>query len=453
MRNIEAGNVMVVDGGGRGEAVTRKLEESPAVKNIFAVPGHDLMKDNATKPVETFPQYKTTDVGAITEICEAKKVELVFIEQDDAIAVGLGNALRNIGVLVVGPTKEAGQIEWDKGWARDFGVRHGLNQPNYNVFYSFKEAKKFLEEQEDRKRYYKAAFLAGGKGAESAENNKDGLKVLRRLLKDLPEATKKLLIEDWITNDDGSPGEEFSAFAIIAGEDYQIKGYAQDNKRRFNFDQGPQTGGMSCVSPPLVVTPEIEKDVESIFDKAAKGLYAERRPYQGPLYLGGMRIIERGVPVVKIVEFNARDGDPEEEGVLPGIKNDWYEVGVRIGQGDIKGLVIKNDGKVRVVIAGVARGYPGKEPDATGKRIHGLEDVRKRSGVTLIGAGVKKEGDKYYAVGNKRLFYIVAEGNDVVEARERGYGAMSVISIEDNNLDFRDDTGFRDVQRLRQRRR
>lgn len=452
MRSIETGNVMVIGGGGREEAVTRQLEKSPGVKSIFAVPGHDLMKDNATKPVEIFPQYKTTDVKAITEICEAKKIELVFVEQDNAVAVGLGNALRSKGVLVVGPTKEAGQIEWDKGWARDFGARHNLNQPNYEVFYSLEEARRFLEEQEDRRRYVKPAFLAGGEGPESAKDNKDALSKLKQLLRDFPEASKKFLIEDWIINEDGSPGEEFSAFAIVAGEDYVIKGYAQDNKRRQNFDQGPQTGGMACVSPPLAVTLEIEADVKSIFDRTAKGLYAEGRSYQGILYLGGMIVIEKGAPVVKNVEFNARDGDPEEQAILPGILNDWYEVGKRIAQGDIKGLVIENDGKVRVVIAGVARGYPGREPDATGKIIHGLGDVRRRPGVTLVGARVKKEGNRYYATGNRRIFYIVAEGSDVIEARERGYGAMSLVSIEGNNLDFRDDAGWRDVQRLREKR-
>lgn len=162
-----------------------------------------------------------------------------------------------------------------------------------------------------------------------------------------------------------------------------------------------------------------------------------------------MVIRARGNLSPYVIEFNARWGDPEVQVVLPGLINDLFEVSMAIVQGDISELQLQTDNKARVVVTGALKGYPGDYKEVRGKEIYGLDEVRRIDGVRLYGAGVKEEDGRYYANGG-RLFYIVGEGKTVIEARRKAYKAMSVVSIEGNNLHFRTDIGWRDVQRLRQ---
>ena len=149
-----------------------------------------------------------------------------------------------------------------------------------------------------------------------------------------------------------------------------------------------------------------------------------------------------------VIEFNARWGDPEAQVILPGITNDLFEVSMAIAQGNIKNLKIKTDGKARVVVTGASKGYPRNYEEVKNKQIFGLKEAKKIEGIKIYGAGIKEENGRYYASGG-RLFYIVGEGKTVIDARQRAYEAMSLISIEGNNLHFRTDIGWRDIERLR----
>ncbi|MCL5090424.1 MAG: phosphoribosylamine--glycine ligase, partial [Patescibacteria group bacterium] len=290
-------------------------------------------------------------------------------------------------------------------------------------------------------------FLAEGKGALPAENNNEARERILEMAK-FKEAGEVFLVEEWLTGDE-EKGEEFSSFAFCDGKNFQMIGNAQDHKRANNFDEGENTGGMGCSSPPLVLTKEIEKEIkEKIFSKVLKGLASEGRAYQGVLYLGGMIIKKKGKLCPYIIEFNARWGDPEAQVLLPGLKNDLYEVGVALSQGKIHQLKINHDHKARVVVAAASKGYPGDYSQVKGKEVFGLEEVSKIAGVRLYGAGVKKEGCHFYANGG-RLFYLVGEGKNVIEARSKVYEAMAKVYIEGNNLHYRTDIGWRDVGRLR----
>ena len=152
---------------------------------------------------------------------------------------------------------------------------------------------------------------------------------------------------------------------------------------------------------------------------------------------------------VKIIEFNARWGDPEAEVILPSIKTEYLKITEAILSGKLKNLKIKTDNKVRISVAGASKGYPNDTSKVKGKEIHGLEKAMKLPGVNIFGSGVKKEGNKFYANGG-RLFYVVGEGNDVVEARKIAYKAMKLISIEGDNLHYRTDIGWRDVIRFKE---
>ncbi|MBU1126815.1 phosphoribosylamine--glycine ligase, partial [Patescibacteria group bacterium] len=228
-----------------------------------------------------------------------------------------------------------------------------------------------------------------------------------------------------------------------------IIGSAQDHKRLNNFDEGENTGGMGCSAPPLVLSREMMASTkEKIIGKTIKGLQEEERHYKGILYFGGMMIKEKGQLVSYVIEFNARWGDPEAQVLLPGLTNDLFEVSMAVVGGDIRNLRLRTDKNARVGVAGVSRGYPGDYEKVKGKQLFGLDEARKINGVKIYGAGIKRIDGKYYASGG-RLFYIVGRGENVLEARKKAYGAMSLISVEGNNLQFRTDIGYRDVERLR----
>ncbi len=425
--------VLITDGGGRGAALVEAYAKSKHVGRILVVPGNDLMQINTKKRVETYQHLRTTSVPEILEIVKKEKVDLVDVAQDNAVEVGLVGKLKKAGITAVGPTRLAGQIEWDKAWARKFMKRRGIPIPKFYDFKSKKIGIVKVKKDPNLKWFVKASGLAEGKGAIPAANAKEAISAIEQMKK-FGKAGEVFLLEQWLV------GEEFSAFAFCDGEDFQIIGFAQDHKRVFDGDLGENTGGMGCVSNPLVIDNSIRKQVKEIFTKTVKGLKQEGRPYKGVLYLGGIVISGK----VVVIEFNARWGDPEAQVLLPGIKNDFYEIGQAIISGKIGKIKIKIDGKVRVGVVGASKGYPVDYLAVKGKKI---SDLEKAKGVKIYGAGVKKEGEKYIASGG-RLFCLVAEGRDVIEARKKAYRAMSQISIEGDNLHYRKDIGWRDVERI-----
>jgi phosphoribosylamine---glycine ligase len=433
--------VAVIDGGGRGSALIDKYAGSPKVDELIAIPGNDLMGINTKKPVRIFPHLKTTSLDEILKLCRENNVSLVDIAQDNAIEAGVASLLRQSGLKVMGASKEAGQIEWDKAYSRELLKKTHALQPGYAVFESEKAGIAYINSQPDKPRFIKAYGLVEGKGALPALNNKFAIQKIKEL-KRFGSGGKKYLIEDWLM------GEEFSAFALSDANNFQMLGFAQDHKRVFDQDTGENTGGMGCSTPPLVVTEEIEEKSKEIISEVLEELKKEGRPYQGIIYLGGIVVNDGGTQKVYVIEFNARWGDPEAECILPGIQNDWYEVGLAIAENKLNRITLKKDKKFRVVVAGTSKGYPGDYSNVKGKEIFGIDEVLKLPNIKFYSAGIKKEGLKYSADGG-RLFYIVGEGKDVIEARDRAYAAIKLIRIEGDNLHYRTDIGYRDVNRLK----
>jgi len=444
--------VLVIDSGGRGAVLVDQYAKSRHVGRIIVIPGNDLMKINTAKPVQIYPELKTTSILKILKICKKEQVDLVNVAQDNAVEAGLVDALEKEGFFTVGPTRNAGQIEWDKAWARKFCKRQEIPQPSFKICLSQKEGLDYLQNQPDQPWFIKAAYLAGGKGALPARNNKEAKQRILEM-SNFKDAGKVFLIEKWLKSDNGISGEEFSTFIFCDGRHYKIIGSAQDHKRVNDFDEGENTGGMGCSSPPMVLTSNLLREIRvQILDKVIVGLYKEKRPYRGVLYLGGMLIKRSGKLNPYVIEFNARWGDPEAQVILPGLVNDLFEVSMAIVQRNIENVQIETDGKTRLVVAGVSKGYPGDYTGVRGKRVYGLEEAVKIDGVKIYGAGIKKRGGKYYANGG-RLFHVVGEGGTVIEARRKAYEAMSLIHVDGNNLHFRTDIGWRDVQRLREKGR
>ncbi len=435
--NSKLKTVMVIDGGGRAAALVDKYLQSSAVGKVIAVPGNDLVDIDAKKIVKIFPQIKTTDILNIRQIAKSEKVDLVDVAQDDAVAAGVTDVLAKDGFRVFGPTKAAGQIEWDKAASRNFMQKFKIPIPQFKICQSKKEGIAYLKKQKESQWFIKAAGLAAGKGALFAGSNQEAINNIDKM-KNFGKSGKVYLIEQCLV------GEEFSSFAIVDGKKFILIGHAQDHKRVYDGDSGPNTGGMGCSSPPLVITKEVEKQIKLIFKKAVQGLFSIGRPYRGILYLGGMIVKEGGVYVI---EFNARWGDPEAQVILPAIKNDWYQVASQVIDGKINQIKIKKDNLYRIVVTAASRGYPQDYHQVVGKQIFGIDKIQKQKGVKIFGAGVKKQGGKYFAFGG-RIFYVMAQGVNVAQARKKAYNALSLAFVEGNNLHYRTDIGARDMERF-----
>ena len=337
-----------------------------------------------------------------------------------------------------GPSRGAGQIEWDKDWARKFMVRHNISVPQHRPFKRGQEeeaisyALTLLKDNEIV--FFKASGLYAGKGVIPAKDQESARSATEQI-REMDIAGETFLVEQ------GLVGEEFSYSTIVDGKNFRCFKSSQDNKRIWNRDQGPNTGGMGCNAPALV-TKGLESRIESeIIAPAVKGLNEERRPYKGILYLGGM-VCEDGS--LKVIEFNSRWGDPEVLVVLPGMKGSYLELVNSAVDGKLDTAALEEDTVTRVTIIGASAGYPGSYEK--GKKMWINYDGMPE-GTELRSAGIKVKDGQMYTNGG-RVVDVTAEGSDVRDAREKALQAMACISIEDNGLTYRTDIAWRDIQRL-----
>ncbi len=433
--------VMIVGSGAREHAISCAYEKSSQVERIIVTPGNDFIAFNREKEVIVDPACNLTLPQTIFQQAKKHNVDLVDVAQDDPIAAGTVDFLLSKGIDAFGPEKEPARIESDKKWARDFMERHEIPSPGFKYFDDNMEAKAYVRNlfdlKKDRVLYVKASGLCSGKGALKATSINEAVAAIDKM-HDFGKAGKVFLVEE------GLVGEEFSYYAVTDGENFKVFRSAQDNKTVFNFDQGDQTGGMGVVSPSLAAEP-LKKDIHyHMLSKMISGMAKDGLAYTGIIYVGG--IIVNGSPVN--IEYNARWGDPECQAVLTGVQTDYVDIVRASLEQNIESITIEQDEKTRVCVVGASRGYPGDYSNVKGKRIFGLIEAMNMPGVKIFGAGIKFDSGKFYANGG-RLFSVVGEGNDVAEARERAYAAISHISIEGNNLHYRTDIGWRDVERFR----
>ncbi len=429
--------VLVVGGGGRESALVEAYAKDPSVARILATPGNDLMDMNTGSiPVETFSKINTTDVEDIVQLCKERCVDLVDVAQDNAVEAGVVNDLTAARFSVIGPSRQAGRIEWDKAFARIEGESWDLPQPDYKVFHSPAHGEAFVHSQPDQRWVVKANGLAEGKGVIIADDRGEAIRAIQQM-KRFGKRGETFLIEKFLQ------GKEFSSYALSDGKTFTIIGHAQDHKRAFDADKGPNTGGMGCSTPPLVITSDIERQIEHIFKKTFAGLQRNRTPYCGVLYLGGMVVDDR----VYVIEFNARWGDPEAQVIVPGIRNNFFELNLAAAQGNIASIALETDKKARVCIAGVSRGYPDDYSAVKGKQVTGLDIARTLPDVTIYPAGMRRVGDMIQAFGG-RLLFATGKADNAREAKARAMDALRTINVEGDNFYYRTDIGDRDIPKL-----
>ncbi|GBE19458.1 phosphoribosylamine--glycine ligase [archaeon BMS3Abin17] len=318
--------------------------------------------------------------------------------------------------------------------------RNKIPSPKFKYFNSEKLAKDYIkllyDKEPEKLIYIKATKLCGGKGALKSKSLDESIRNIGKM-KVFGEAGKIFLVEE------GLEGEEFSYYAISDGSNYRIFKSAQDNKTISNFDKGDQTGRMGAISP-AIITNHLSKEIENqLIAKAINGMKKEHIPYIGILYLGGVVVNDKPINI----EYNARWGDPECQVVLPTIKTDYVEIVTSCLKGKLNEIEIEQDNKSRVCVVGASRGYPNDYSHAKRKQIHGLENAMKINGVTIFGADITIQDEKFYTDGG-RLFSVVAEGENIVEAKQKAYSAIAGINVEGNNLQYRTDIGWRDIERF-----
>lgn len=438
---VEYLTVLIVGSGAREHTISSAYERSPKVKRIVVAPGNDFIAYGRQKEVITDKNCSLKNPMSILEIARKYKLDLVDVAQDDALGLGTVDLLQENGFLAFGPTETVARIESDKRGSRELMHRHQIPHPNFRYFDSEEDGINYVRGlysgNPDQLVYVKASGLAGGKGALPSKNLDRAIRNVRRM-KEFPDGAGKIFLVE-----EGLVGEEFSYYAISDGSTYHVFKSAQDNKTVFNFDQGDQTGGMGANSPAMVTAP-ISKEIEELLiRRAINGMGEERLPYTGILYLGG--IVTDGKPVN--IEYNARWGDPECQVVLPGVQNDYVDLVFSAVTSELAKIDVVQDSKTRVCVVGASRGYPNDYSTVKGRRIYGIEEAMKMEGVQIFGAGVVVQDGRFYADGG-RLFSVVGEGDNIIEARQRAYDAVAHIYVEGNNLHYRTDIGWRDIERF-----
>ncbi len=441
-------NILVIGQNGREHALAAAYAKSSRVNKVIMTPGNGLT-DFGNDKIKNYPDVGMMDFDKIVAVCKKENIDLVDVAQDDIISKGYVDKFTKLGIKAFGPTQKASQLEWDKKWSRDFMVKYGLPIPGFKSFDNQKEAIEYVKKLPEQLLFIKAAGLALGKGVIRADKKQQAIHAIKEM-SSFGKSGETFLIEQ------GLIGEEFTLFAICDGNSYVITKSSQDHKTIFDGDKGPNTGGVGSVAPTSAITPKLLKEIEEkIIIPTLAGMKKEGRPYAGILYVGGM-ITKNGI---KIIEFNARWGDPEAEVILPSIQTDYVDIVNAVtmkqparnaSQRDAVGLnnvTISFDNKVRISVAGCAKGYPKDYSAVKGKEIFGLQDAMQKPGITIFGSGITRKGNKFFVNGG-RIFYIVAEGKDILETRKKAYAALKLVSIDGNNLHYRKDIGWRDIQRL-----
>lgn len=436
--------------GGREDAFAKHCAEDPDVAGVLVIPGNDFIPFHIGSKCIDHPSFRSvskTDFGTMLKIFEDYGVTRIHACQDDVVASGFVNEARKRGFNTIGPTKEAGKIEWWKPDARMLAEEAGLLQPRFTVWDSQEEAISQLDKTlsylnegtGDELCWIKAAGLAEGKGAIGARTKEEAIQAIR-IMSDFKAAGATFLIEEWLRNDDGTPGQEFSYFVYCDGEEFIYYGSAVDQKRVNNRDQGPNTGSMGGNDEPHFLDEGFKRQVErDAIAPLLKKLAEQGRPYTGILYYSGMRLICGGEVVSKMVECNCRGGDPETQLIVPGITTPSLKIPRHLAAGGKLGdIKIEHDGQRRVAVTMASLGYPGDYSKVKGAEVLGIEEAMGLVGVEVYGAGMKREGGRFVASGG-RLLYVVGSGPNILEARKNAYSGVSLIAVGDNLHHHRDD--------------
>ena len=408
-------NVLVIGSGGREHAIVDALSRSARVGKIFCAPGNA----GIARQAECVP-IGDTEVERLRDFAVAHAVDLTVVGPESALAAGVVDAFKAAGLRIFGPTKAAARIESSKEFAKELMAKYGIPTAGFRAFTDYAEAKAYVAAR-PLPAVLKYDGLAAGKGVVIAETMEEADAALRDMLLDDKFGAGKVVVEDFLT------GPEFSLLCFVSGRKVWPMVLAQDHKRAYDGDEGPNTGGMGAYSPLPFVTAEDERyALERIMRPVAEAMAAEGVPFEGVLY-GGLMKTPQGI---KVIEFNARFGDPETAVVLPRLKSDIVDIFCAVADGGEASPEWHDFATLGIVLA--SKGYPGAYEK--GHAIGGLDRVEG----TVYHMGTRTEGDRVVTAGGRVLF-VVGKGATLAEARERALA--DVARIECDNLFHRNDIG------------
>lgn len=407
--------VLVIGSGGREHAIVYQLSRSKQVGQIFCAPGNAGIAQLAECVA-----IKDTEVEALLAFAKEQGIDLCVVGPEAALNAGVADVFREAGIPVFGHSKAATQIEASKEFAKELMVKYHVPTAAYRSFANYEEAMVYVRERNTYPAVLKYDGLAAGKGVVIAQDEQEADETLRDMLVGEAFGKGKVVIEDFLQ------GPEFSFMAFVDHHRVYPMPLSQDHKRVFDGDKGPNTGGMGAYTPLPFISAEEEKWAqEHILQVVADAMVAEGKPLTGVLY-GGLMKTKDGI---KVIEFNARFGDPETEVILPLMESDAYTVFHAIATGEaLETIAWRKEATVGVVMASC--GYPGAY--TKGAEISGVEDF---DGLVLH-MGTKRQEDKLLTNGG-RVLMCIAHGEDVKQAQQKVY--QEIQKIHCTNLFYRKD--------------
>ena len=408
-------NVLVIGSGGREHAIVEALSRSPKTPKIYCAPGNAGIAQLAECVA-----IKDTEVEKLVEFAKVNNVELTVVGPEAALAAGVVDRFQQEGMLIFGPTKAAAEIEASKDFAKRLMVKYDVPTAAYATFSDFDEAMAYVR-QGSLPTVLKYDGLAAGKGVVIATTMEEAEATLRDMLLDTKFGEGRVVVEEFLT------GEEFSLMCFVAGGKICAMPVAQDHKRAYDNDEGPNTGGMGAYTElPFVTAEDHAYAMEKIMQRVADAMVSEGTPFSGVLY-GGLMKTPNGI---KVIEFNARFGDPETEVVLPRLKSDAIDVFSAVARGEQPVAEWSEEATLGIVLA--SKGYPGNYDK--GFAIRGTERVECK----LYHMGTQlKDGELVTAGG--RVMFVVASAPTLREAQLKAREEIS--KIECDNLFYRTDIG------------
>lgn len=423
--------VLVIGSGGREHALVWKLKQSPLLKEIYCAPGNPGIAQLADC-IDIDP----SDIIELADFAEKLSIGLTVVGPELPLILGLADEFQRRGLAVFGPSRAAAELEGSKAFAKDFMKKHNIPTARFQVVGGAEEAHALVKKGElGLPLVVKADGLAAGKGVTVAATKEEALEAADRLSQQ--KAGSRLVLEEFLQ------GEEVSFFVLSDGAKVFPLVAAQDSKRAFDGDEGPNTGGMGSVCPATMLRAEtLKRIMQEIVLPTVSKMAAEGRRYQGLLYCGLM--ITKDGP--KVLEYNVRFGDPETQAVLPRFKGDLLQLFKEVAQGKLEQHKPEWSREPAITVILASGGYPGSYE--TGKKIEGVDlakGVEVADGVCLFHAGTKKSGDSLVTAGG-RVLAVTGIGQNLKGAIDRAYQAVGNIRFE--GMHFRKDIGQKALARM-----
>jgi len=421
-------NILLLGSGGREHALAWKMAASPLTDRLYCAPGNaGIARDAECIALDV------EDHAAVIAFCKSHDVDFVMVGPEGPLCAGIVDDLEAAGIKAFGPSRSAAQLEGSKGFTKDLCRANDIPTASYGRFREAVPAKDYVRAH-GAPIVVKADGLAAGKGVIVAENVDEAEAAIDAILGGgSGEAGAELVIEEFLE------GEEASFFALCDGDTAIALVSAQDHKRAFDGDKGPNTGGMGAYSPAPIVDDAVTRRVMSeIISPTLRAMRAMNTPYKGVLY-AGLMITAQGP---KLIEYNVRFGDPECQVLMPRLMSDLVPALLASRDGVLKSIDLRWYPEAALTVVMAARGYPGSY--AKGSVIEGLDEAAAVEGVEIFHAGTKAEGDRLLANGG-RVLNVSALGENVAEARDRAYQAVSRIRWPDGFC--RHDIGWRALER------